>query len=199
MIFNSDVSFFDAQPMFICEQVSLKILDVNKAATDLLGFSKKYLVGKKIHKIASKADVAGLSLSAKAQKKLGSNDIWRIECESGEVKFFQLSAHMINYTGVPSKLVIAHNVTNVVTKKILKGKLLSSQISFNNFPLAEIEWSRDMSITRWSKKAEELFGYSSEEALNEKSMIERFIHKDDLEFVKHQIDKTLEEGQKSSR
>lgn len=196
MIFNSDVSFFDAQPMFICEQVSLKILDVNKAATDLLGFSKRYLIGKKIHKIASKADAADLSLSVKAQKKLGSNDIWQFECENGEVKYFQLSAHMINYIGVPSKLVIAHNVTNVVTKKILKGKLLSSQISFNNFPLAEIEWSRDMSITRWSKKAEDLFGYTSDEAIHDKTLFERFIHKDDLEFVRHHVEKALETGTK---
>ncbi|MDZ7806659.1 MAG: PAS domain S-box protein [Gracilimonas sp.] len=196
MIFNSEVSFFDAQPMFICEQATLKILDVNKAATDLLGFSKKYMVGKKILKLGSKVDPSTLKLGSKAQKKLNSNDIWEFGCEDGGKKYFQLSAHMIKYTGDPSKLVIAHNITDLITKKFTRGELLSSQISFNNFPLAEIEWDANMNITRWSKKAEELFGYASQEAVSVQGMIREFIHEDDLDFVMHQIERTLDEGGK---
>lgn len=193
MIFNSEVSFFDVQPMFICEQATLRILDVNIAATDLLGFSKKYMVGKKILKLGSKVDPATLNLSGKAQKKLNSNDIWEFKCEDGASKYFQLSAHMIKYKGDPSKLVIAHNITDTVSKKFVRGELLSSQISFNNFPLAEIEWDAKMNITRWSKKAEELFGYTSQEAVSSKGMIKEFIHEDDIEYVMHQIERTLDE------
>jgi PAS domain S-box-containing protein len=196
MIFNSEVSFFDAQPMFVCEQATLKILDVNKAATDLLGYSRKYMVGKKILKLGSKVEPSALNLSAGAQKKLNSNDIWEFGCEDGGLKYFQLSAHMIKYQGNPSKLVIAHNVTDLISKKFVRGELLSSQISFNNFPLAEIEWDANMNVSRWSKKAEELFGYTSQEAVSEKGLIREFIHENDLEYVIHQVERTIDEGGK---
>ncbi|MFP8488112.1 PAS domain S-box protein [Gracilimonas sp. Q87] len=194
MNFNSEVSFFDAQPMFVCEQVTLKIFDVNKAATDLLGFSSEYLVGKRILKLGSKVDPSSLNLSSKAQKMLNSTGIWEFKCEDGSSKYFQLSAHMIKYKGDPSKLVIAHNITDLVTKRFVRDELLSSQISFNNFPLAEIEWDAQMNVSRWSKKAEDLFGYTSEEVVSEKGMIKEFIHDDDLDYVMHHVEKTLEQG-----
>ena len=196
MIFNSEVSFFDAQPMFVCEQATLKILDVNKAATDLLGYSKKFMVGKRILKLGTKADPSALKLSKQALKKLSSNDVWIFESEDGKSKYFQLSAHMIKYRGAPSKLVIAHNITDLIGKTIVRGELLSSQISFNNFPLAEIEWDARMKISRWSKKAEELFGYTSKEAFSNKDMIREFVHKDDIEFVLHQVERSIDEGAK---
>lgn len=42
------MTFFESQLMFICDQVSLKILDVNEATVAKLKYSRKELLGRSL-------------------------------------------------------------------------------------------------------------------------------------------------------
>lgn len=194
MKFTPEESFFDAQPMFVCEQATLKILDVNAAAIKILGYSKRKFQKKRIIDFGVQKSANELDDDVQDSKNKVIDKIWEFKTKAGEVIYFQLSAHLINYKGRPAKLVIAHNISGIVDGKSREDKLLSSQLSLNNFPLAEIEWDPSLNIIRWSKKAEELFGYSEEEAVSSHRLLEKFIHKEDLEYVRARIEDAMEKG-----
>jgi PAS domain S-box-containing protein len=194
MTFTSEPSFFDAQPMFVCEQATLKILDVNAAATTILGFKKKKFLNKRVIDFGEEKPVRDLEIQLEETTKKVIEKIWVFKTKDDEHIYFQLSAHLINYKGRPAKLVIAHNFSDIVGSKKSSTKLLSSQLALNNFPLAEIEWDSSLNIIRWSPKAEELFGYTEEEAISEDGLLQKFIHEDDVEFVRQKIQETYKKG-----
>jgi PAS domain S-box-containing protein len=196
MKFNPEESFFDAQPMFVCEQATLKILDVNSAATEILGYKKRDFLKKRVIDFGEQKADKKIKDEIPIPAKNSADRIWVFKTKEGKDLYFQLSAHLINYKGRPAKLVIAHNFSEIVEGKRDEKKLLSSQLDLNNFPLAEIEWDASLNIIRWSEKAEDLFGYTEEEAINEKRLLEKFIHEDDLDYVRDTIKETYNNGQK---
>lgn len=195
MKFTPEESFFDAQPMFVCEQASLKILDVNAAATEIIGYSKKQFLKKRVIDFGEEKTIQELNLGSQSFKDQNLEKVWVFEAASGKSIYFQLSAHLINYKGRPAKLVIGHNVSDIVQGKTKENKLLSSQLNLNNFPLAEVEWDPSLNIIRWSQKAEEIFGYTESEAVSEYRLLEKFIHEDDLEHVHKKIKEAFEKGE----
>lgn len=194
MKFTSEASFFDAQPMFVCEQASLKILDVNAAASNILGFPKKKFLKKKILDFGSKKTLSELDGHPAISKQRNIDDVWLFKTDKGKDIYFQLSGHLINYKGHPAKLVIAHNISDFFEGRSSKKKLLSSQLNLNNFPLAEIEWDPSLRIIRWSEKAEEIFGYTEEEAIKGDGLLQKFIHEEDLDYVRDKIRESYETG-----
>ncbi|AFY70226.1 multi-sensor signal transduction histidine kinase [Thalassoporum mexicanum PCC 7367] len=53
----------------------------------------------------------------------------------------------------------------------------------SNSPLAVIEWDADLRITRWSKRAEEIFGWQATETIGRLLSEWQFVHEDDLNAV----------------
>ncbi|HBQ58186.1 MAG TPA: PAS domain S-box protein, partial [Balneolaceae bacterium] len=99
--------------------------------------------------------------------------------------------------GKPAKLVIAHNVTGLIQGEKKSRKVLSTQLNLGNFPLAEIEWDKNLNIIRWSPKAEELFGYTEEEAISSEQLLKTFIHPDDVDRVRKIVRDTFERGEQN--
>lgn len=193
MSFYSGESFFDAQPMFICEQVSLKILDINNAATKLTGYPKQYFLNKLLLKIGEFRNAEELGICGSEVVNEEFSRIWQIDSKEGNELFFQLSAHLINFKGKPAKLIVAHNISEKINNKNKRKKLLSSQINIKNSPLAEIEWDTSLNIISWSEKAEDLFGYSVEEAIAKPKLLKEFIHPEDISKVQNNLEQAYKE------
>ncbi|MDR9416839.1 MAG: PAS domain S-box protein [Gracilimonas sp.] len=194
MNFYPEDNFFDVQPMFVCEQATLKILEVNAAAKEILGFSDEYFTNSTIKDLGTLKEFSDLRTGQESFPENTDEELWEFESSTKEKIYFQLSAHLINYKGKPAKLVIAHNVTQLILGDEESKKLLSSQLNLGNFPLAEIEWTPSLEILRWSKKAEDLFGYTEEEAMCSPGLLQDFVHPDDYEDVRNSIEETFEKG-----
>ena len=178
MKFSSEESFFDAQPMFVCDQSTLKILDVNNAAVSILGYPKKYFYKKRVVDLGTQKSLNELEASLKAHKGQISDKVWAFKTKEQSDLYFQLSAHLINVTGL-------------IQGEKKSRKVLSTQLNLGNFPLAEIEWDKNLNIIRWSQKAEELFGYTLEEAISSEQLLKTFIHPDDVDRVRKIVSDTF--------
>ncbi|MEP6363173.1 MAG: PAS domain-containing protein, partial [Balneola sp.] len=174
------MTFFDSQLMFVCDQLNLKILDANEAVISKLQYSKKELIGKSLSTLGKNID---LSQEEFVDLGLPFIETWKIFSKSKDEFFVQFSSHLINYKGIPSKVVIAHDVTNVFKKKASSKKAVSLPIGFQDFPLAEIEWDLNHKILRWSKRAELLFGYSHSDVNKNPFLIEDLIKESDFNKI----------------
>lgn len=194
---KKEESFFESQCLFICEQTSLKILDVNENVTSLFGVEKEQLIGNRFTDFGVQINANNSDFSLNKFSGFSAEQIWKFEFENDEPHFFQFSFLLINYKGKPSKLVVGHDVSDSLFQRQKKVPL-SSPIEFSNFPLAEIEWNNYQKILRWSPKAEDLFGYSQEEVINHPNLLKTFVHPDDLEGVVSKFQKSLDERKKST-
>ncbi len=68
------------------------------------------------------------------------------------------------------------------TETQLPPQLLSEHLE--NTPLAIIEWDEKLTIKKWSKRAEEIFGWAANETLGKKMSGFHFVHEHDIHRVK---------------
>ena len=192
-MFKGDKTFFGSQCMFICDQISLKILDINENAIKRFGLPRKEIIGKRLNDFGTQIT----SNHPKVAKEYTvSNQIWEFEIAGEENQLVQFSSHLINYKGSPAKLVVAHDIAQTPFK-VNKEFQLSSPVEFIDFPMGEVEWNSDHKILRWSPKAEELFGWTQEEAIEHPNILNKFVHPDDLELVKQEFKETVKNRIKS--
>lgn len=108
--------------------------------------------------------------------------IWethRIEMIAVFVVFILCIAFLIILSLYANKLRIA--------KRMLAEAHNRLSFHITNSPLALIEWENGTHIKRWSKQAEEMFGWTEEEVLGKNWNDFDFIHEDDLEIVNQKI------------
>lgn len=187
---QQDETFFGSQCMFVCDQISLTILDVNDIALQKLGFEKEKVLGTKLTDLGVEIDLTQeTSLSPDVLESL--DEVWKLKGKSGDHCHVQFSSHLINYKGKPAKLVVAHDIQTLFDHEKQTKKPVSTPVGFENFPMAEIEWNKDLKILRWSTKAEELFGWSQEEAISNKNLLREFVHPEDLSLVRQELNNTV--------
>ncbi len=191
----NDEGFFDSQCLFVCDQITLKILDVNEAALRYLGIPKSEAQSKTLHELVD--DVPDqISDQIKAHQRSSTFDkVWSLRSENEEDKIVQFSTHVITYLNKPAKLLIAHDLTPIVNES--ETDLVSSPIGFQGFPLAEIEWKYSGEILRWSDKATELFGWEEEEVINDHKLLQNFVYEEDQDLVWGSFRKLVKEQQES--
>ena len=187
------MTFFESQCLFICDQISLEILDLNEVAVKRLGYSREDIIGKKITKLARPISRSALDIDFKNPFQ-NKEDIWVFTTKTSEKMVVQFTSHMINYAERPAKFVVAHYL-NTKGNKSFSDPIISSKLGITNFPLAEIEWTPDLKVVRWSKKAEELFGWSEQEAISSDTLLVEFVYPDDLELVRKNLENTLSNKQ----
>jgi PAS domain S-box-containing protein len=184
--------------MFVCDQITLGILDVNENVVNKLGYSREEIIGLKLLDIGNRVSFDGLGIKLGKETSDIPDELWQMNKKDGTSKIVQFSSHIINYQGHPAKLIVAHDVTEIQNRDVEYNDLLSTPIGFQDFPMAEIEWNRDLKILRWSKKAEELFGWSQEEVIGSKDILKRFIHPDDYDFVLQELNDTIRNKKKNA-
>ncbi len=183
--------------MFVCDQISLKILDANENAIALFEMEREQLIGNRLTDYGVQISSLDPKFSFNKESNISSDQIWKFDFGTGKTCYFQFSSHLINYKGKPSKLVVAHDISESILLTKSKRNQLSSPVEFTNFPMAEIEWNNKHKILRWSAKAEELFGWTQQEAAMHPDLLKNFVHPDDLEMVIAESNKSIKQKKKN--
>ena len=189
----SEGTFFESQCMFVCDQISLNILDLNDIALKKIGKPRNEILGKSLTDFGRILTTNEDGLNENSVANILSDKTWELFNSKGERFEVRFSAHLITYKGRPSKLIIVHELPE--TKHSEAGTLypISAPVEFSNFPMAEIEWDKDLKVLQWSKKAEELFGWTQEEAINHPNLLKEFVFYEDLKLVLDEVQETLEQ------
>lgn len=188
---KSKETFFGSQCMFVCDQISLSILDLNEVALEKLGYSRQEITGVRLHEIGERITLQDMGVESVTPGTDPVEEVWKLRTKEDRYVPVQFSSHIINFNGRPSKLIVAHDISEIIERDLNYTELLSSPVGFQDFPMAEIEWNPDLKILRWSKKAEELFGWKQDEAIGMDGLLQGFIHPDDRAFVQQEINETI--------
>jgi PAS domain S-box-containing protein len=189
------ISFFESQPMFVCDQLTLKILCANEAAVSKLGYNLKELVGRPLTLLGKQIV---LTEDQVEDSTIVSNETWEIKTKDKQLLYFQYSSHLIKHQGQPAKVVVAHDITDIIRDKDVNKVPFSYPIGFHDFPLAELEWDMSLKILRWSKKSSELFGYTQEEILHNQYVLKDIL-KPDFELLVKSIEKDSTYSNRNTR
>jgi PAS domain S-box-containing protein len=105
--------------------------------------------------------------------------------EGTEQRVFSVSAAPIHdMAGGEVQVVVVNDVTErIQAEQALRENLERLHALLENTPLAAIEWGRDGIIRRWSKRAEELFGWPAREVVGTYIDSLGLIHPDDAHAV----------------
>ena len=187
--------FFESQCLFICDQISLTILDANEASVRFLGVPKSEILSKTLHDLVTEINPSLVDKIKDHKQSSTFDKVWNMISADGKKQIVQFSSHIIQYLNRPAKLLIAHNLTSIVEEDA--DQLISSPVGFQGFPLAEIEWKRSGEILRWSEKAVELFGWEEEEVLNDHSLLKNFVHHEDVDLVFGSLDQMIKQREET--
>ncbi len=93
--------------------------------------------------------------------------------------------NMLNNTAINGVVSNFRDVTEQVhAEEKLQKALQELQTHLLNTPLGVVEYNQDLVITRWSKKCEDIFGWSSDEVLGKNISGFDFIYDEDLKKAK---------------
>lgn len=83
-----------------------------------------------------------------------------------------------------------------ITERVTTSRELAEahrrlSLHLENSPLAHVEWDRDFRVVRWSRRAEEIFGYKADEVRGKSWRELNIVHQDDLASVAKTVEELL--------
>lgn len=163
-------------PMWIYDLENLAFLEVNGSAILHYGYSKNEFLNMTLKDIRPKEDVnALLENVANTSKEINRAGIWRHKKKNGEIIFVEIISHLIKYEDKPSRLVIAHDVTE---RKLAENALKESEERFKQIVECSSVWIWEVDTeglyTYVSPMAESILGYKPEEIIGKKYFYDFF-------------------------
>ena len=184
-------SFFDDQPIFILDHKSLAILDVNKAAINCYGYSRDEFLSMDVYDLGEKKK-RGELIDGATGKDNSADKIWIQQTKDGDTLYVQFTYHTFYHEGIPAKIAIAHDVSDLVNKNEVRRVEFPKFITHeSNFPLARIEWDASNKIKDWSEKAEELFGWREEEVIGWDNFLEKLIADNEIDQARKNLQEAI--------
>jgi PAS domain S-box-containing protein len=176
-------NFFDENPMFVLEHQSLDIIDVNQAAVEFYGFSKQEFRKKNISDLGERLKREEL-IDLVWERDRMNDEIWLHTIKDGGKKYIQFTHHRFNHQGVPARLTVAHDVTELIKNEETNIERFPQIKDYlDHSPMASIEWTKDFVVKSWSERAEELFGWTGDEVIGDEDFFDRFVHPDERQEI----------------
>ncbi len=187
-------SFLSNNAIFVLDHQTLDILDVNESAISIYGYSREEFLSMNVNDLGSKEKRTVLG-NITLESKKSADKIWIHKTKSGETRYVQFTSHVFMHKGGSAKLVVAHDVSDLINKQEFDRYKFPKPITHQtNTPLAEIKWDDKMRVLEWSEKAEDLFGWSENEVLGKEDFFERLIPADELDAAFLNINQAVANG-----
>jgi PAS domain S-box-containing protein len=165
---NFDVLFYsNPQPMWIFDVDTLQILEINNAACERYGYTRKEFLAKTIQDLRPVEDIPLLHNILHSIRGNNTNHVeFRHLAKDGSLLHVEIISFVTVYEGRQARIVYACNVDE---KRELAGKLKLTQsrllqileTTVIGFLQIDFNWN----ITYWNKAAEDLIGYTREQVL----------------------------------
>lgn len=182
----------DLSPDTIFIQQDGKIVFINRAGVNLLGATEATeLLNKPVLEFIHPAYRQSVRerirqlLEDRQSVALIEEQFLRLDGSSIDV---EVVASPLLYGGRPAAQVIVRNICERKRRdQILQTTLQQFNFHVENSPVALIEWDANFRVSRWSRQAEQVFGWTSSEVLGKQPDEWAFIFADDLARVKESI------------
>jgi|AMFO01.1.fsa_nt_gi PAS domain S-box len=143
-------------------------VDVNDGFTRITGFSRDEVIGKSSLEIKIWNDPEDRRRLLRELKRHGV--VRNLEAEfrmkDGRIRTGLMSAAVITLGGVPQILSITKDITERKEADRARRELEKRlRLHVEHTPLGVIEWDQEFRVTAWNRAAEEIFGFTAEDAL----------------------------------
>ena len=187
-------------PVWVYEISTLKFLAANEATIRKYGYSHEELMDMTIRDIRPAEDIPTLEEHlAQTYDRFHPSSIWRHQLKNGDLINVEIVSYNINYNGIPSRLVLANDITE---RKTAMDALQASEEKFRslveNIPaviyLAPVSNSSFQPYV--NPYGQLLSGFTTEELINQEAW-RRMVLAEDIHLVEEAIQTTLTTGQRS--
>jgi len=156
-------------PNLVYDPETLRFLEVNEAAVRHYGYTQEEFLSMGLRDIRPKED-----------EELLLNDLLKIQPgpdsrqgtsrhlkKNGDISIVETTAYSIDYNNRKARLVIVNDITEKL-KAEQELRISHDRLSFHieNAPLGFIESDKQLQVKNWSRRAEEIFGWSEEEFIS---------------------------------
>ncbi|MEL7833920.1 PAS domain S-box protein [Fodinibius sp. Rm-B-1B1-1] len=157
-------------PVLIYDRESLQIIEANKAFLDKYGYKSEETKELTLYDLRPHIADNQLKklLDKQEEDEANKTDVVKHCSKNGSIFYVTVSCHPYRDDYENAQIAFIHDVTERV-KAERKAQKAYDELSHhvNHSPLAMIKWDENYEIIEWSKRAEEITGYSKREALGQ--------------------------------
>ncbi len=179
-------------PMWLFDEETLAILDVNQATLALYGFTRAELAAMTIRDLIVESEHADMAVHLAAVVERGGTRIVqrRHRTKSGAIRDVEVTAHRLEVGARPAILAV---ITDVTERKRAEQQLHASEQRYRRIVenTSEGVWTYDASATTtfMNRRMVELLGVRVEEAVG--TSIYSFMHEEDLAEARRRVARQL--------
>lgn len=176
--------------------INRMFIDVNPRFCEITGYSQDELVGKNSRMIYCTDEEYNYVGTEKYRqiKEMGIGVVeTRFRNKNGEIIDILLSSAAIDPTDFLKGIIFT--ATDVTLQKessrLINLAYERIRLHIENSPLAVVEWDNQHRVKLWSKQAEILFGWSSDDVINKNPLEWNIVYKDDVAGVSEHMKKLI--------
>lgn len=170
-------------------------VEINQGFTELTGYTRGDVCGKTSKDIDIWCDFKDRERLVSELKRHGfcSNIQTEFRKKDKSTTTALMSARVITLNDEPHIISITRDISeSIKAANDLAEAHMKLNFHIENSPLAVIEWANGTQVSKWSKQAENFFGWKAEEVIGKNWNDFKFIHPDDIEIVKSQVVKLFD-------
>ena len=177
------------QPMWICDNETLKFISVNQAAIEHYGYTALEFLQLKISDIRPAEDVHKFEIkfAFDDHQKPSFSGVWRHLKKDGSIIEVEVYSHRIRHKGRPARWAIINDVTdklNAERKIKLSEERLAAAMEATGLGVYDSDLRSQ--VLNWDHRMRDIWGIGYDEPVD-RSIFEECIHPDDRKRVMQEI------------